>query len=45
MLKQLCKNPKCINNAINGKPYCRVHTKELLTKSEIYLKELNGKHR
>jgi len=43
-MKQLCKKPKCINNAMIGKPYCHKHQTELKLKSEIYFKEMkNGK--
>lgn len=39
-MKKLCKKPKCINNAMNGKEYCHKHQKEIIDKSELYFKEM-----
>lgn len=43
MFSQLCKKPKCINNRMPGKEYCRKHQKELMEKSELYLKDMEAK--
>ena len=43
MIKNLCKVPKCLNKSIGKSEYCRVHTKELESKSEMYLKEMKCK--
>jgi hypothetical protein len=44
-MKNLCKKPKCINNVILNKEYCRKHQKELQSKSKIYLKDMNNEKR
>ena len=40
MMKNHCKNPKCINNAIPGKEYCKKHEKEIKQKSKEYLEDM-----
>ena len=40
MEKSLCAKPNCPNFRIGKYKYCKPHLKEIETKSELYLKEM-----